>query len=243
MALAGDSNMSDTSPSRSQSLWVTIRETMMPDSDKSQLLGNTARRILREDPIYFATYAARYKFVSRMLSSTQNVVEVGCGDGFGSLLLAKAAKSVVCVDIDRDTLLDCQNRLVAFRNISFMYHDFVKSPKESLRGSADTLVSVDVLEHIDPKEEDGFMENTSSVLGRNGIAIFGTPNIEAFRFTSDISRAAHVNLKSQATLKDTLVKYYERVLLFGQNDEVLHTGFHGMSHYLWAIGFNPKRPS
>jgi len=231
--------MSGESQSKSESLWVSIRKSL-PQSDKSQLLGNTARRVLREDPVYFSIYAARYKFVSRMLNSSENVIEVGCGDGFGSLFLAKTAKSVVCIDIDHETLVDCRDRLGEISNLSFIYHDFVKAPLESHKASADTLVLVDVLEHIEPNEEDSFLRNTASVLVDNGIAIFGTPNIEALRFTSEVSRAAHVNLKSQASLGKAIGRYYERVLLFGQNDEVLHTGFHGMSHYLWAIGFGPK---
>ena len=80
-----------------------------------------------------------------------------------------------------------------------------------------------------------------ALLRENGFAIVGTPNIEAQRFAGERSRRTHVNLKSATTLRKTLEGYFERVVILGQNDEVVHTGFFGMCHYLWALGFSPKK--
>ena len=35
---------------------------------------------------------ARYKFVSKMLAGKSNVMEVGCSDGFGTILLSRQFK-------------------------------------------------------------------------------------------------------------------------------------------------------
>lgn len=52
---------------------------------------------------------------------------------------------------------------------------------------------------------------------------------------------AHVNLFSAERLRDTLRDYFENVFLFGMNDEIVHTGFYPMSHYLFALGVNLKK--
>ena len=35
-------------------------------------------------------------------------------------------------------------------------------------------------------------------------------------------------------------KFFHNVFIFSMNDEVIHTGFYPMAHYLWAIGVGPK---
>jgi 2-polyprenyl-3-methyl-5-hydroxy-6-metoxy-1,4-benzoquinol methylase len=207
-----------------------------------QLLGATAQRILDEDPVYLSIYAARYKFVARILNSVQCVTEVGSGDGFGSLFLSKVAKAVNCIDIDEEILENCRERLSGLKNVSFHYHDLVQSPLLRLVGSSDAIVMVDVLEHIFAEEEASFLKNACQLLKRDGFAIVGTPNLEAARFAGEHSRRTHVNLKSAISLRQSLEMHFERVVLFGQNDEVIHTGFDGLRHYLWAIAFGPRQP-
>jgi hypothetical protein len=37
-----------------------------------------------------------------------------------------------------------------------------------------------------------------------------------------------------------MLGYFRNVFLFGMNDEVLHTGYYDMCHYLWALCSSPK---
>jgi hypothetical protein len=59
-------------------------------------------------------------------------------------------------------------------------------------------------------------------------------------YASPQSVAGHVNCKSGNVFKETMEKYFENVLLFSMNDEVVHTGFTPMAHYLFAIGSGLK---
>lgn len=66
--------------------------------------------------------------------------------------------------------------------------------------------------------------------------VVGTPNLTAAQYASPQSEALHINLKSHDTLKVLLSRYFYNVFMFGMNDEVLHTGYAPMCHYIWGIG-------
>jgi hypothetical protein len=74
-----------------------------------------------------------------------------------------------------------------------------------------------------------------------GILITRNPNITASTYASESSRIQHINLKDQSTLWDLMQTYFHNVFIFGINDEVLHTGFPKMCHFIWAIAVGPKR--
>ena len=70
----------------------------------------------------------------------------------------------------------------------------------------------------------------------------GAPNKTAAPYASPGSESAHINLKDHDEFKLTLSKYYRHVFMFGMNDEVLHTGFPSMCHYLLALAVDPIGP-
>ena len=49
-----------------------------------------------DDPKRLAFTLARYKFVSKMLAGLDDVLEVGCGDGFGSRIVAQSVGQSDC---------------------------------------------------------------------------------------------------------------------------------------------------
>jgi hypothetical protein len=81
-----------------------------------------------------------------------------------------------------------------------------------------------------------FLENILNSLNEDGILILGTPNITASKYATKRSEIQHINLKSMKTLKNLLNNYFKNVFMFGMNDEVVHTGYSEMSHYIWGMG-------
>ena len=65
--------------------------------------------------------------------------------------------------------------------------------------------------------------------------IIGMPSIESQVYASPGSKLGHVNCKSGPELKLLMEKYFQAVFLFSMNDEVVHTGFHKMAHYILAV--------
>ncbi len=104
----------------------------------------------------------------------------------------------------------------------------------------DGAFAMDVIEHIDPRDEDRFMENVAASLSDHGVFIVGSPSLESQKYASEPSKIGHINCKTGKQLHDFCKRFFHNVFMFGMNDEVLHTGFLPMAHYLIALCANPK---
>jgi hypothetical protein len=98
-----------------------------------------------------------------------------------------------------------------------------------------------VIEHIFPEHEDAFVARLASVLEPRGIAVIGTPNITSDQYANEHSRRGHVNLFSAERLRDLALAHFDNVFLFSANDEMVHTGFSPLAHYLLALCTGPRR--
>lgn len=184
-----------------------------------------------KDPKTVLFQLARYKFVSRMLEGSERVLEVGCADAFGSRLVKQTVKSLTALDIDSQMIEDARKRASAYWDILYVLGDIAAVGKEQY----DAVYCLDVLEHVLPTEEGIFL----SMLAKAApFAIVGMPSLESQVYASPLSAANHVNCKSAPDLKAAMLKHYKHVLMFSMNDEVVHTGFHKMAHYIFAIGVN-----
>ena len=213
--------------------WLELRKGL---PSVAVTLGQATSQAYIGDPRMIAFIAARYKFVAKILEGRPTVAEVGCGDAFGAPIVAQSVQSLLCTDIDRETLELNATRCPA-KNVKFAYHDFSQGP---LSEPVSAIYLVDVIEHIYPSEEEVFVRNLCGSLTANGVAILGTPNKAAEAYASENSRHGHVNLKTGQTLRAMGAAHFGNVFMFGMNDEVVHTGFAPMAHYLWALCVGPK---
>lgn len=218
----------------SKKLWLSVHRSI---AHEPVTLGRASSAAYRSDPKMIAFIAARYKFVSKMLSGRSRVLEVGCGDGFGAALVGAEVGQLLATDIDSDTIADNSSRLRFLSNVSFEYFDFRKSRYSS---TVDAAYAIDVIEHIFPEEESSFLANVAASLRPHAVAIFGTPNVTGEQYASRYSQAGHVNLKDYKALRETMALYFHNVFLFSMNDEVVHTGYYPMAHYLWALCVGPR---
>ncbi|PIS02124.1 MAG: class I SAM-dependent methyltransferase [Chlamydiae bacterium CG10_big_fil_rev_8_21_14_0_10_42_34] len=188
---------------------------------------------IRNDPKRLAFVLARYHFATKMMQNPTSVLELGCSEGVGAPILTRQAKKYTGIDLDMSAIKSAQTNFPEDK-FQFTHDDFMGN----LYGKFDAVVSLDVVEHILPEFEHIYFETVRKNVSDEGICIIGTPNITAAPFASEASQLGHVNLFTQKRLTTTLGKYFKFVFPFGMNDEVVHTGFSGMSHYLICIGFN-----
>lgn len=190
------------------------------------------------DPKHVAFVLARYKFVAKMLEGKKHVMEVGSGDGIGLPLVAQAVGHVSCVDWDERHIASIARRLLKYcPNVDVNHHNMNERP---FPAKVDAIYTIDVIEHLDPSKEKQFVENLLESLVDDGVMITGTPNITASAYASPSSAAQHINLKSMKTLRELMEKYFKHVFMFGMNDEVVHTGYAPMCHYIWAVAAGVK---
>lgn len=221
------------------SAWRLYREGTDYQFDNQELnLGPWTSYSLMNDPKHMSFVLSRYKFCAKMLENKEQVVEIGCGDGFGLPIIAQAVGHVHCIDWDKRNIEGCKKRLSHLKNVSYEHVDLNQT---TIDYQADAAFSIDVIEHIEPEKEAAFMNNICSFLKDNSVLITGTPNIFASQYASPRSEVQHINLKSQKTLKELTDYYFKHAFMFGMNDEVLHTGYGPMCHYLWSLGAEKRR--
>lgn len=185
-----------------------------------------------DDPKRLAFHFARYKFVGKMLSGKEHVLEVGCADAFGTRVVVQEVKNLLAIDIEPAFIHDVNERMCDKWHFQAKVHDILESP---VPGSFDAAFSLDVLEHIPQDKEDQFIQNIVDSLNETGVAIIGMPSLESQVYASKTSKEGHINCKSGMDFKMLMEKYFHNVFLFSMNDEVVHTGYHKMAHYLICL--------
>lgn len=204
-----------------------------------ETLGLMSSQVWRDDPRRLLFVLARYKFVSKMFSGMKRVWEVGCADAFGTRIVRQEVPQVVATDFDPVFIQRNQERAHAKWNVDFRVHDMMAEP---LAEGYDGAYAVDVLEHILPVDEHRFIANIAASLNPQGVCLVGSPSLQSQAYASQPSKAGHVNCKDAPALRATMAQHFHNVFIFSMNDEVVHTGFHPLAHYLWALCCNRKSP-
>lgn len=193
-----------------------------------------------EDPKRIVFVLSRYKFVAKMLTGLAKVAEVGCADAFGTRIVAKEVGSLTALDFDPVFIADAEDRRIEGDATRFIVHDMLFGPIPE--APFDAAYSMDVIEHIDTSMEDAFLANMAASLTPQGVCIVGSPSLESQQYASPASKEGHVNCKSHRDFRAMLERHFGNVFLFSMNDEVVHTGFAPMAHYLIGLCCQPKRP-
>jgi 2-polyprenyl-3-methyl-5-hydroxy-6-metoxy-1,4-benzoquinol methylase len=186
---------------------------------------------LRNDPKRLPFVLARYKFAAALATRGRRVLELGCSEGIGCPLVAKDATKYTGVDFD-EPAIDTARANWPNPKYDFVFADFLGQKF----GTFDTVISLDVIEHIHVDYEDLFFQTVAQNLDEDGVCIIGTPNVTSAPYASEASQRGHINLYDADRLAAALGKVFHNVLRFGINDEVAHTGYAPMCHYLIQLG-------
>lgn len=212
--------------------WEKTKDYM---GNENVVLGPYYSYQLRHTPRKMLFALSHYKFAAKMIGKGKTVLEVGCSEGLGTVLLAEFAKKVVAVDMDAEAVAEAHRNFASekmeFRNLNFL---------GARIGKFDSFVSFDVIEHIYPKNENKFFRSICDNLKKDGICIIGTPNKAADAYASKVTKMGHVNLYDSDKLRQSMEKFFRRAFIFSANDELIHTGFYPMAHYLIGIGVGRK---
>lgn len=99
------------------------------------------------------------------------VLDIACGDGYGSYYMSQYANNVVGVDIDKVTINSAKNKYIN-NNLSFLEGSIIDLPFED--NLFDLIVCFETIEHI--KEYDKAIQQIKRVLKNEGLLIMSTPN-------------------------------------------------------------------
>ncbi|MDM8542422.1 methyltransferase domain-containing protein [Desulfococcaceae bacterium HSG9] len=202
-----------------------------------QTLGLMSSHTWLTDPKRLVFVLSRYKFVAKMFSGMQKILEIGCADAFGTRIVSQEVESLVASDFDPILIKDAKNRIIEPHTYQCITHNILEGP---IPDGFDGAYALDVIEHISQEQEAIFISNIIKSVKPNGTVIIGTPSIESQEYASPASKQGHINCKDGSQFKNLLLNFFNNVFIFSMNDEVIHTGFYPMANYLMALCCYPK---
>lgn len=126
---------------------------------------------LMNDEIAFE-HLHRYHNALKLVKG-KTVLDIACGEGYGTKILSKSANKVIGIDIDNSSI-DHAKKTYKEDNIEFICGNVTDIPL--LNDTVDVVVSYETIEHIDETTQKKFLTEIKRVLKESGILIISTPD-------------------------------------------------------------------
>ncbi len=181
---------------------------------------NTGERILleKETPLMIARHLCAYKFAKDFVRG-KCVLDIGCGEGYGSYYLSGFAKEVTGIDYDA-AIIDYAKNKYARNNLTFRTSDI--KDLNSIGNKFDVVCLFQVIEHLNDALK--LLENIRLLLNPGGIFICSTPN----------------RLDASPKSVWPLNKFHLREYLFDEFDALLKTSFREVEMFGLKRGYGLK---
>jgi SAM-dependent methyltransferase len=153
----------------------------------------------------------RYAFVRRLVQG-KRVLDIACGEGYGSALLSDGAVEVVGVDIDAASIAHARERYGARKNLSYETGD--AAALELADARFDVVVCFETLEHVQAQER--MLAGFARVLTDDGILIISSPDRHEYSEVSGFNNEFHVRELDRDELLALLRPHFSAVRLYGQ---------------------------
>ena len=161
-----------------------------------------------DDYLIYLRHLASYRF-ARSMAEGRRVLDLGCGTGYGAILIAERAKEMVALDLATPAL-STQKHTAA--TATFAAGDSLRLP--FCAEVFDLIVSFQVIEHI--LNESRYLGEVRRVLAPRGLFLVSTPNkrLRLLPFQPPFN-PYHVREYDYRSLKRVLSKQFEEVSIWG----------------------------
>ena len=129
----------------------------------------------------------RYHFAARWAAG-KRVLDVACGEGYGSALLARTAASVTGIDVSEAAIAHARRAYAEVANLRFVRASCDRLPLAP--ASVDVAVSFETLEHI--AGQAAFLDELARVLVPGGVLVLSCPNKHEYSDRREHVNAFHV---------------------------------------------------
>lgn len=143
-----------------------------------------------------------------------NVLEIGCGAGYGLEVIHDSANKITTVDIDPSSL-EYAKANYGFPNITFVHSDITKGLSFE-DNTFDYVISFQVIEHFTKKAVHTYLKEIKRLLKPGGSVFFTTPNRDTRLLPSQQPLNHYHPLEySEASLNSVLTKHFKEVRIEG----------------------------
>lgn len=153
----------------------------------------------------------RYAFAARFVQGC-DVLDAACGEGYGSALLADAARSVLGIDISDQVIEHAGRRYGERRNLRFEHGDaaHLTLPDRSV----DVVVSFETLEHL--SQQEALVAGFARVLREDGLLLISSPDKATYSDARGFRNEFHVRELYRGEFLELLTAHFPYVHLYGQ---------------------------
>jgi SAM-dependent methyltransferase len=151
------------------------------------------------------------------LCAGKDVVDLGCGEGYGTALIGTLAASVIGIDASAETI-EHARASHGSSSVRFMTADATVTTLPS--DSADIVVSFETIEHLE--DHDGFMAEVVRLLRANGLLLLSTPDRSRYLRGSD-PNPYHLRELNGDELRSLLEHSFAAVQIGGQRSDSAST--------------------
>ncbi len=147
----------------------------------------------------------------------KSVLDLACGEGYGSYMLSKYATAVLGVDLSNEVIAHAKRKYAnKTENLRFQQGS---ASKLSLQDSAfDVVVSYETIEHL--YEQSEMLKEIRRVLKPDGILIISSPNKPVYSKNGEYQNHFHVKELDFSEFDRLLKKQFKAVEYFGQRLQI-----------------------
>ena len=153
----------------------------------------------------------RYAWCARLVEG-KDVLDIACGEGYGSAMLARRARSVKGVDIASDAVAHASATYQDIHGLEFMQGNAAEIPLGD--NSVDVVVSFETIEHHDRHRE--MLSEIRRVLRPDGLLVISSPNRVVYSELAGHHNEFHVKELDFAEFDAVLQEQFDNICYFGQ---------------------------
>ncbi len=162
----------------------------------------------------YQEHVARYNF-ALSYAAGKSVLDVACGTGYGTQILARVAASVLGIDIDEETVLYARRNFPHVK-VTYRVGDICKLPLPD--ESVEAVTCYETVEHV--ADDRGCLREIYRVLKPGGLCLISTPNRAVFSpgksFGEKPHNVFHYREYTLAEFMNLLAGYFQKVGVFAQ---------------------------
>ena len=143
-----------------------VQRDQPPGVPPLHLTGERTLPDVPEENYWFQRHLVVYRWIAERVRG-RRVVDLACGEGYGSAELARTAASVVGVDANPEAF---EHARAKYRQVTFE-----RNMVELWDGDVDCVVFLQTIEHV--PDPDGVLEHVRELIGPDGVAYISTPNV------------------------------------------------------------------
>ncbi|WP_028062696.1 class I SAM-dependent methyltransferase [Solirubrobacter soli] len=183
-----------------------VQRDQPPGVPPLHLTGERTLPDVPEENYWYRRHLVVYEWIAQRVHG-RKVVDLACGEGYGSAVLARTAASVVGVDANPE----------AFEHARAKYKQarFERNMIELWQGEVDCVVFLQTIEHI--QDPDAMLSHIRDLIEPGGVAYVSTPNVLTLapKGAERSGNPWHVREYKPAEYRELCERHFDNVDLLG----------------------------